>query len=245
MTSQDDLVKKWRLLQEKVKRYEKLSKNTTTKRSTKQKTYEKEWKQAVADLARLEKKIMVEGRKHHKKRQLEVKTKQNKNIKRQPKADLKNVYCGAQKPGKGKRLGTESECKKKGQIRMYGKKQIADMTGGNINKILVNELLDGSIKKRPKMKKGGSLPANMIKKLIVASHEKDLKDVGDYKIDRQLSHEWVRVYYNDQKKHCVIVHRGSADAYDAFIDLQLLVQHKSNKRFKKSEQVQKKAEKKY
>ena len=117
MTSQDDLVKKWRLLQEKVKRYEKLSKNTTTKRSTKQKTYEKEWKQAVADLARLEKKIMVEGRKLHKKRQLEVKTKQNKNIKRQPKADLKNVYCGAQKPGKGKRVGTESECKKKGQIR--------------------------------------------------------------------------------------------------------------------------------
>ena len=40
----------------------------------------------------------------------------------------------------------------------------------------------------------------MIKKLIVASHEEDFKDVGDYKIDRQLSHEWVRVYYNDQKK---------------------------------------------
>ena len=95
------------------------------------------------------------------------------------------------------------------------------------------------------MKKGGSLPANMIKKLIVASHEKDLKDVGDYKIDRQLSHEWVRVYYNEQQKHCVIVHRGSADAYDAYIDLQLLVQHKNNKRFKKSEEIQKKAEKKY
>ena len=51
MTLQDDLVKKWRLLQEKVKRYEKLSKNTTKKRSAKQKTYEKEWGQAVADLA--------------------------------------------------------------------------------------------------------------------------------------------------------------------------------------------------
>ena len=226
MTSQDDLVKKWRLLQEKVKRYEKLSKSTATKRSAKQKTYEKEWKQAVTDLARLEKKIMTEGRKLHQKRLLEVK--QVEQAKREPKIDLKNVYCGAQKPGKGKRVGTESECKKKGQIRMYGKKQIANRTGGNINKILVNEILDASIKKRPtkKEKKGGSLPANMIKKLIVASHEKDFKDVGDYKIDRQLSHEWVRVYYNDQKKHCVIVHRGSADAYDAFIDLQLLVQQK-------------------
>ena len=247
MTSQDDLVQKWRLLQEKVKRYEKLSKNTTKKRFAKQKTYEKEWKQAVADLARLEKKIMSEGRKLHQKRLLEVK--QVEQAKREPKIDLKNVYCGAQKPGKGKRVGTESECKKKGQIRMYGKKQIADMTGGNINKILVNEILDASIKKRPTKKrptkKGGSLPANMIQKLIVASHEKDFKDVGDYKIDRELSHEWVRVYYNDQKKHCVIVHRGSADTYDAWIDLQLLVQHKSNKRFKISEQVQKKAEKKY
>ena len=73
MTSQDDLVKKWRLLQEKVQRYEKLATNTTTKRSAKQKTYEKEWKQAVADLARLEKKVMAEGRKLHRKRQLEAK----------------------------------------------------------------------------------------------------------------------------------------------------------------------------
>ena len=176
MTSQDDLVKKWRLLQEKVKRYDKLSKNTTTKRSTKQKTYEKEWKQAVTDLARLEKKIMSEGRKLHQKRLLEVK--QVEQAKREPKIDLKKVYCDAQKPGKGKRVGTESECKKKGQIRMYGKKQTADMTGGNINKILVNEILDASIKKRPTKKrptkkrptkKGGSLPANMIQKLIVAT----------------------------------------------------------------------------
>ena len=229
MTSQDDLVKKWKLLQEKVERYEKLSKNTTTKRSTKQKTYEKEWKQAVADLAQLENKMI----------QRKIK----------PKIVLKNVYCGTQKPGIGRRVGTESQCKKKGQIRMYGKKQIADMTGGNINQILVNEILDNSTKKRPTKKrptkKGGSLPANMIKNLILASQEKDFKDVGDYKIDRELSHEWVRVYYNDEKKHCVIVHRGSADAYDAWVDLQLFVQHKNNKCFKISEQVQKKAEKKY
>ena len=141
-------------------------------------------------------------------------------------------------------MTSQNDLVKKGQIRRYGKKQIADMTGGNINRLLVNEILDTSVKKRP-TKKGGSLPANMIKKLIVASHEEDLKDVGDYKIDRQLSHEWVHVYYNDKKKHCVIVHRGLADPYDGWIDLQLLVQHKSNKRFKISEQVQKKAEKKY
>ena len=251
MTSQgDDLVKKWRALQEKVRRYEKLSKSTTTKRPAKQKTYEKEWKQAVADLAKLEKKIMIEGKKLQRQKQLEtkkeiVKSKKNE-VKKEVEKGLKDVYCGAKKPGKGKRMGTEAECRTKGQIRLYGRQKIADKSGGNIDKQLVNQLLNASVKKRPAVRrKGGSLPANMIKKLIVASHEKDFKDVGDYKIDRQLSHEWVRVYYNDQKKHCVIVHRGSADAYDAFIDLQLLVQHKSNKRFKISEQVQKKAEKKY
>ena len=242
MTLHDDLVKKWRLLQEKVQRYEKLSKNTTTKRFAKQKTYEREWAQAVADLAQLEKKIMAEGRKLHRKRQLEVKKENKQEV---PK-DLKNVYCGAKKPAKGKRIGTETECRTKGQIRLYGHQKIADKSGGNIDQKLVNELLNASVKKRPVVRrKGGSLPANMIKKLIVASHGKDFKDVGDYKIDRQLSHEWVHVYYNDQKRHCVIVHRGSASAYDALIDLQLLVQHKSNKRFKISEQVQKKVEKKY
>ena len=266
----DDLVKKWRALQEKVKRYEKLSKSTSSKRSTKQKTYEKEWKQAVADLARLEKKVMAEGRKLHRQRQLEAKKeiekskkiknevkkeveknekkieKRKKEVQKKGQKELMDIYCGAKKPGKGKRMGTEEECRTKGQIRLYGHHKIADKSGGNIDKQLVNQLLNASVKKRPAVRrKGGSLPANMIKKFIVASHEKDLKDVSHYKIDRQLSHEWVRVYYNDQKKHCVIVHRGSADAYDAFIDLQLLVQHKSNKRFKVSEQVQKKAEKKY
>ena len=170
----DDLVKKWRALQEKVRRYEQLSKSTTTKRPAKQKTYEKEWKQAVADLARLEKKIMIEGRKLHRQRQLEAKqleeakaeVAKNKKIKkevkkeveknekkivqrkRQPKGELSHIYCGAQKPGKGKRVGTEAECRKKGQIRMYGKKQIADLTGGNVNKLLGNEILDASVKKR-------------------------------------------------------------------------------------------------
>ena len=251
----DDLVKKWRALQEKVKRYEKLSKSTTSKRPAKQKTYEKEWKQAVADLAKLEKKIMIEGRKLQRQKQLEakkeiekskkVKNEVKKEVQKKEPKKLVDVYCGAKQPGKGKRMGTEEECRTKGQIRLYGRQKIADKSGGNIDKQLVNQLLNASVKKRPAVRKGGSLPANMIKKLIVASHEKDFKDVGDYKIDRQLSHEWVHVYYNDQKKHCVIVHRGSADAYDAFIDLQLLVQHKSNKRFKISEQVQKKAEKKY
>ena len=37
-------------------------------------------------------------------------------------------------------MTSQNDLVKKGQIRRYGKKQIADMTGGNINKILVNEI---------------------------------------------------------------------------------------------------------
>lgn len=239
MTSKgDDLVKKWRLLQEKVKRYEKLSKSTT--RTAKQLNYQKEWVQAVDDLTKLEKKIMAQAKKEIQNNEKKIDKK-----KKEVQKDLKHVYCGAQKPSKGKRVGTESECRQKEQIRRYGKKQIADMTGGNINKVLVNEILNNAVKKRSTMKKGGNLPASLIKKFIVASHEEGLKNVGDYQIDRELSHEWVRVYHNDKKKHCVIVHRGSADKYDAWIDLQLLFQHKNNKRFKISQKVQKEAERKY
>ena len=61
---------------------------------------------------------MVEGRKLHQKRQLEVKkeVEKSKKINKEVKQDLKDVYCGAKKPGKGKRIGTETECQTKGQI---------------------------------------------------------------------------------------------------------------------------------
>ena len=85
----------------------------------------------------------------------------------------------------------------------------------------------------------------MISKFIKASHDKDFHDVGDFHIDKELSHEWVKVYYNSNNNQAVVVHRGSADAADAWTDVKLFFQQKNNKRFKTSEKVQKAAEKKY
>lgn len=275
----DDLVKKWEHLQEKISRYEKLSKNKTGKRTTKQNKYEGELAEAVVDLADLEKRIKRENQRLERKKKMEIKkleaekkkkeleakkleeqnkkveikrekvvdTNKKKIVKREKKLqeELKDVYCGARKPRKNKTLGTEGQCRLKGQVRLYGHNKVADRSGGNIDKKLVQKILMDSLKRKTVTRKGGKLAASIISKFIKASHDKDYHDVGDFKIDRDLSHEWVKVYYNPKNNQAVVVHRGSADKADAWTDFKLLFQQKNNNRFKKSEEVQKKAEQKY
>ena len=210
----NDLLKKSTVLQGKIRRYEKLS-NNKNQRNTKQKTYEKELLKAIDEYDDLEKKINMEAKKF-----LKVKEGMEKNKKLVN--DLKNIYCGALKPRKGQKKGTFEECKRKGQIRLYG----------------LNEA-------PTKGKKGGKLAVSVLKKFIQESHKDRYNDVGDYKIDRQLSHEWVKVYYNSRNNQAVVVHRGSSDLADAWTDTKLFFQQKNNKRFKISEKVQKEAEQKY
>lgn len=93
--------------------------------------------------------------------------------------------------------------------------------------------------------KGGKLPAGIIKQFFLASHSPEEHNVGEYKVDKELSNKFVRVYYNPSSKWAVVVHRGSADLKDAFYDGQLLFGITDNKRFKISAKVQKEAEKKY
>lgn len=90
--------------------------------------------------------------------------------------------------------------------------------------------------------RGGKIPAKMLKELF---EKDDFEDIGDYKMDKELSTEWVRVLHNPNSKHTIVVHRGSSDLYDAWIDMQLGLGYKNNKRFKESERIQKEAEKKY
>ena len=233
----DDLLKKSIVLQDKISRYEKLLK--TRKRTAKQNTYEKELTKALDDFENLEKKIKTEGKKLQQAKKEIQKSKKMVN-------DLKHVYCGARKPRKGQRKGTIEECRTKGQIRMYGLNKVADKSGGNIDKKLVHEILDKAMVKRPVVRrKGGKLAVGVLKKFIQESHKEGYHDVGDYKVDRELSHEWVKVYYNAGKNQAVVVHRGSSDMADAWTDTKLLFQQKDNKRFKVSEKVQKEAEKKY
>ena len=136
----NDLLKKSTVLQGKIRRYEKLS-NNKNQRNTKQKTYEKELLKAIDEYDDLEKKINMEAKKF-----LKVKEGMEKNKKLVN--DLKNIYCGALKPRKGQKKGTFEECKRKGQIRLYG----------------LNEA-------PTKGKKGGKLAVSVLKKFIEKSRQ--------------------------------------------------------------------------
>jgi hypothetical protein len=90
--------------------------------------------------------------------------------------------------------------------------------------------------------KGGKISAKLLKVLF---EKDDFEDVGLYKMDKDLSTKWVRVLHNPQINHTIVVHRGSDDLYDAWIDAQLAIGYKNNKRFKESKKIQEAAEKKY
>lgn len=89
---------------------------------------------------------------------------------------------------------------------------------------------------------GGKVPVKLLQELF--KNEK-LEDIDNYKIDKQLSTEWVRVFHDPKNNHTIVVHRGSKDLYDAWVDLQLGLGYKGNKRFKESKRIQEEAEKKY
>jgi len=237
-----------KLLEEKADRYKKLSE----KGGRNAKKYQTQWSEALADMEKLNKKR--EQQKQDKFLTSLVcvshkKTKKSKVAKPPPK-----FYCGMkEKAPKGRKLGNEAECKKTKQIRRYGKIVVTNKSGGHINKELIEMMLMESLG-RPKMqkrrasgmgRKGGALSAKLLKEFISASHDEDFHDVGDYKIDRSLSKVWVKVYYNKEKNHAVVVHRGSSDVADAWTDFKLLFNQKNNKRFKTAKEVQQKAEDKY
>ena len=107
------------------------------------------------------------------------------------------------------------------------------------------------VKKMLSSLKGGKLKASLMKKFFEESHEKSFNDIGDYKIDKTLSNEFVKVYHNSKDDWTVVVHRGTKTSFDkaglddVITDAQLLVNFKKNPRFKISLKTQKNAEKKY
>lgn len=93
--------------------------------------------------------------------------------------------------------------------------------------------------------RGGKLAAHEMSDLLAASYDKKIHDVGDFKIDRQLSGQRAQVYYNPKTGQAVVVHRGTAGMHDWITDARLLFGDKKSKRFKHGEKVQKEAEQKY
>jgi len=94
-------------------------------------------------------------------------------------------------------------------------------------------------------RRGGKLAAHDMSDLLAASYDKKIHDVGDFKIDRQLSGQRAQVYYNPKTGQAVVVHRGTAGMHDWITDARMLFGDKKSKRFKHGEKVQKEAEQKY
>jgi hypothetical protein len=165
------------------------------------------------------------------------------------------------------------QLRKKTIIRMIGMRATVNKLNGDVTRELKKKSLGKSFdkvklaelkKKLAKARKefiqvskefkgmeGGKLKASLISDFFKESHEKGMNNVGDFKIDKGLSGKWVKTYHNPIDDWTVVVHRGTSTsmdkegAYDVFVDAQLAVNYKNNARFKKSEEIQKKAEQKY
>ena len=94
---------------------------------------------------------------------------------------------------------------------------------------------------------GGEMAADDIKDLLRASYDKEIKDIGDYRIDPELSDERVKAYVNDKTGKVYSVHRGSADWRD-WLDNYNLVRHgnfRGSNTYKKHKAKQEAIDRKY
>lgn len=94
---------------------------------------------------------------------------------------------------------------------------------------------------------GAGLYADDMKDLLDASYDKRNYDVGDYKIDHDLSDPRVKVYTNEKTGKVLSVHRGSADWRDWLDNYKLVTrgEMKSSNTYKEHKKKQDAINKKY
>jgi len=93
--------------------------------------------------------------------------------------------------------------------------------------------------------KGGKIKVKEIKDLLNSSYDNILNNVGEWIIDKSLSDEYVQVYYNNNNKNVVVVHRGTKGIKDMLTDVKLIFGFRNNSRYKDARTKQKAAEDKY
>jgi hypothetical protein len=95
--------------------------------------------------------------------------------------------------------------------------------------------------------KGGKLSVKDTQALLKKSYDSKLGDINDYELDPSLSDKEVQVYKKKGTNEAVVVHRGTQGIKDWGTDLQLALgmDIKQGRRYKHSEDIQKKAEAKY
>lgn len=109
--------------------------------------------------------------------------------------------------------------------------------------------------KKVHTKKGGfknpqtHMSSQDLSKLLKETYRKGKganEDVGDYKIDKELSTGRAKVYHNEKTGKVVVAHRGSTNLQDWKENLNYALGiEKKGKAYKKSKKVQEAAEKKY
>lgn len=92
---------------------------------------------------------------------------------------------------------------------------------------------------------GAGLSVNETKQFLDNSYSKTLKNIDDYLIDKELSGQRVKVYFNPLNGKAVITHKGTNSIQDVGTDIAMTVGYKKGKRFTHSKNIQKQAEEKY
>lgn len=95
--------------------------------------------------------------------------------------------------------------------------------------------------------RGGSLKASELNKILKASYEKNPSETIDgYILDKSLSTDTAKVYYDPITKQAVVAHRGTKGASDWLNNVAYVAgAYEYTDRYKKGKETQKKAEQKY
>ena len=84
---------------------------------------------------------------------------------------------------------------------------------------------------------GGKINTDELKQILKSTYEKDKKDIGDYKIDKQLSGLRSKIYTNANTGKTVVAYRGTDNIHDMITDVNLLFDNKNTKRFRHAQKV--------
>jgi hypothetical protein len=96
--------------------------------------------------------------------------------------------------------------------------------------------------------KGGKLSVKHIKGFINNSYKKDAdENMDNWALDKSLSNDYAKVYYDPETQRAVVVHRGTSGAADWLNNVAYYVfgQYEKTNRYKTGKQIQEKAEAKY
>jgi hypothetical protein len=98
---------------------------------------------------------------------------------------------------------------------------------------------------------GKGVHANDLSQIMEQGYKKkgQMKDIGNYKLDKELSGQRAQVYYNSEKNDVLVNHRGTASAKDVLTDAMMgvggLYYYPKTKRFDHAKTVQDQARAKY